>query len=90
LMNMYTNMCGADVFFVFRRLTTVHSCETRRDPMRLSSERTEKEEGIDIHVDQRWNNSKTKRRIAAIENYVRETLAAEGQTRRWFGYAVLV
>jgi hypothetical protein len=56
--------------------------------MRLSSERTEKEEGTDIHVD-----GKTQGRgggFAAIENHVRETLAAEGQTRRWFGYAVLV
>ena len=53
-------------------------------------ERTEKEEGIDIHVDQRWKNSGARRGIAAIENHVSETLAAEGQTRRWFGYAVLV
>ena len=87
---MYTNMFGVDVFFDFRKLTTVHPCETRRDPMSLSSERTEKEEGIDIHVDQRWKNSRTRRRIAAIENHVRETMAAEEQTRRWFGYAVLV
>ena len=33
---------------------------------------------------------RTRRRIAAIENHVRETMAAEGQTRRGFGYAVLV
>ena len=54
LMNMYTNVFGADVMFFLRRLTTVHPCETRRDPMRLSSERIEKEEGIDIHIEQRW------------------------------------
>ena len=49
-MNMYANVFGADVMFFLRRLTTVHPCETRRDPMRLSSERIEKEEGIDIHI----------------------------------------
>ena len=47
-------MCLVRALCFFRRLTTVHPCETRRDPMRLSSERIEKEEGIDIHIDQRW------------------------------------
>ena len=39
---------------------------------------------------QQLENLRTRRRIAAIEKHVREASAAEGQPRRWFGYAVLV
>ena len=89
-MNMYTNVFGADVMFFFvdsqlcihvRQDETPCACHQKELKKKKASTSISSEDG---------KNSRTRRRIAAIENHVRETLAAEGQTRRWFGYAVLV